>query len=138
MKGAVLAVALLCTGFGPFGTRAAPVTRDARPEPAAAPRDPLPPAVFFYLAYEAYHRFITPIDGPRCQHYPTCSAYAILSVEHDGVVLGLLRTVTRLLNDGRSSILRSMPRIRIHGHLRFDDPVDAVVLPHPLPQVHGG
>ena len=137
MKRAVLLLALLCTGFGPFGTPAAPVTRDARPEHAARAGHRLPPAQFFWSAFEFYHYVISPIDGPRCSHYPTCSLYAIESVQRDGVVLGLMRTIDRLLNDGRSSLLRSLPMIVVDGKLRFDDPVDAVVLPHPLPQEHG-
>ena len=45
----------------------------------------------------AYQRWISPSRPRRCRYEPTCSAYAIESVERFGVVRGLLLAAWRLL-----------------------------------------
>ena len=35
-----------------------------------------------------YQRFISPITPPSCRFYPTCSSYALTSVERFGVLRG--------------------------------------------------
>jgi len=36
----------------------------------------------------AYRYFLSPFLGSNCRYYPTCSAYAIESIEKHGVFLG--------------------------------------------------
>ena len=45
----------------------------------------------------AYQRWISPSRPRRCRYEPTCSAYAIESIERRGVVRGLLMGTWRLL-----------------------------------------
>jgi putative membrane protein insertion efficiency factor len=40
------------------------------------------------LCIRFYQRFISPITPPSCRYYPTCSSYALTSVERFGVLRG--------------------------------------------------
>jgi len=44
-----------------------------------------------------YQRLISPLFGPRCKYYPTCSAYAVDAIRSYGVVRGLVLAGWRLL-----------------------------------------
>jgi uncharacterized protein len=43
-----------------------------------------------------YRRFVSPLLGPRCRFYPSCSAYALEAVELHGAVRGSWLAVRRL------------------------------------------
>lgn len=43
-----------------------------------------------------YRRFISPLLGPRCRFYPSCSAYALEAVQVHGAVRGSWLAVRRL------------------------------------------
>jgi hypothetical protein len=105
----------LVLAFGPFGSERHPVTRDA--VAAGAPAESRG-SDFFEVAYEVYRGWITPIDGPRCAHRPTCSRYGLLAVRRYGGV-GLLLTIDRLMRGEESSSLR---RLRFDG-AHFLDPL---------------
>ena len=45
----------------------------------------------------AYQKFISPAFAPRCKYYPSCSQYAIDALREYGLVVGLVKTVWRLL-----------------------------------------
>lgn len=44
-----------------------------------------------------YQRKISPLFGPRCRFYPTCSQYAVEAVERFGAFKGSLLAVSRLM-----------------------------------------
>ena len=44
-----------------------------------------------------YSRFISPALPPRCRYYPSCSAYAVGSIERFGILRGLVLAVWRVL-----------------------------------------
>jgi putative membrane protein insertion efficiency factor len=44
-----------------------------------------------------YQWFISPLLGPRCRFYPTCSHYAIEALQQHGVLYGTWLTIRRLL-----------------------------------------
>jgi len=44
-----------------------------------------------------WRAFISPLYPPSCRYYPTCSEYAILSVEKHGTLKGLARAIWRVL-----------------------------------------
>lgn len=44
-----------------------------------------------------YQKFISPLYPASCRYYPSCSNYAILSVEKYGVIKGLLKAIWRVL-----------------------------------------
>jgi uncharacterized protein len=45
----------------------------------------------------AYQRLISPLLGPRCRYYPSCSEYAVQSVGRFGILRGTVLAVWRLL-----------------------------------------
>nr|WP_238348688.1 membrane protein insertion efficiency factor YidD [Ornithinimicrobium pratense] len=44
-----------------------------------------------------YQRIISPIFGPVCGYYPSCSAYGVTALERHGLVRGLALTAWRVL-----------------------------------------
>ena len=44
-----------------------------------------------------YRKFISPIKPPTCRFYPTCSQYAVESLEKYGIILGTYKAVIRIL-----------------------------------------
>lgn len=62
---------------------------------AAEPRSLLTvPLVWLIRLYQAT---ISPIFGPVCGYYPSCSAYGVTALERHGLVRGSLLTVWRVL-----------------------------------------
>ena len=49
------------------------------------------------LPVRVYQRAISPLLGPRCKYYPTCSAYAVQAVEEYGILRGSLLASWRVL-----------------------------------------
>lgn len=45
----------------------------------------------------AYQRFISPLLGPRCRFYPTCSQYAVEAIERYGPVKGVWLALRRIV-----------------------------------------
>ncbi|HHP50361.1 MAG TPA: membrane protein insertion efficiency factor YidD [Moorella mulderi] len=43
-----------------------------------------------------YQKWISPLWGPRCRFYPTCSQYALEAVTKYGVAKGLLLCILRI------------------------------------------
>lgn len=77
------------------------------------------------LAFKFYSNHLTKVDGPRCEHRPTCSRYGIESMRKHGFVVGSWLTIDRLLRSGRSSSLRSLPLKEFHGGLPYyHDPIE--------------
>ena len=48
-------------------------------------------------AIRFYQKKISPLFGPRCRYYPTCSQYAVEAVERFGAIKGSFLAVSRLL-----------------------------------------
>lgn len=46
------------------------------------------PARFALLLIQGYRRFISPAFPPSCRFTPTCSAYALTSIERYGLIRG--------------------------------------------------
>ena len=44
-----------------------------------------------------YQKKISPLFGPRCRYYPTCSQYAVEAVERFGAFKGSILAIFRLL-----------------------------------------
>ncbi len=104
----------------PFGSARHPVTREVS-SAAPARREP-PTGDFLGVAYGFYRTVVTPIDGPRCSHRPTCSAYAREAVSRHGLV-GLWLAYDRLLRGVHSSAVRQLPVAVQHGRIVFLDPL---------------
>ncbi|MBI2380406.1 MAG: membrane protein insertion efficiency factor YidD [Gammaproteobacteria bacterium] len=44
----------------------------------------------------AYRRFLSPLLGPRCRFFPSCSVYALTAIERFGLVRGSYLAAHRL------------------------------------------
>lgn len=44
-----------------------------------------------------YQYLISPFIKPCCRFYPSCSQYALLAIEHHGVIKGLWLAICRIL-----------------------------------------
>jgi len=51
----------------------------------------------FIVLIKAYKRFISPFLSPSCRFNPTCSSYAIESLEKYGLLKGIILTIKRIL-----------------------------------------
>lgn len=51
----------------------------------------------FIYSVRFYQRFISPLKGPTCRFYPTCSQYSIEAIKKYGALKGGYLTVRRLL-----------------------------------------
>jgi hypothetical protein len=80
-------------------------------------------ASFLGTAHGFYRSVLTPIDGPRCAHRPTCSVYSREALERYGLVVGVWLTYDRLLRDARSSSVRLLPVHLEGGRLVYLDPL---------------
>jgi putative membrane protein insertion efficiency factor len=45
---------------------------------------------------KVYQQWISPMFGPRCKYYPSCSSYAVTAIETFGVK-GIAMSIWRLL-----------------------------------------
>ena len=52
-------------------------------------------ALMFFIRF--YQRRISPLFGPKCRYYPTCSQYALEALEEWGAFRGMLLTIRRLM-----------------------------------------
>jgi hypothetical protein len=75
------------------------------------------------LAALVYANFLTKVDGPRCQHLPTCSRFASQAVARHGA-LGILMGLDRVIQPPESSSLRTLPEIHAFGGVRHYDPLE--------------
>lgn len=139
-------VAVLCAvPFGPTGNARHPVVGPVAPIPGSGPEPVLsraPEEVALsdvkpagqlrsrggsnplYVSFLVYKNFLTQVDGSRCQHYPTCSAYGVQAVGRYNV-LGVLMTMDRLWAGGNSSSARTYRLVYGIGPTpRFYDPIE--------------
>jgi len=49
------------------------------------------------LPIRVYQRLISPMFGPHCKYYPSCSEYAVQAVQRYGILRGLVLAGWRLL-----------------------------------------
>jgi len=44
-----------------------------------------------------YQRFISPLKGPSCRFYPSCSTYTLQAVEKHGLLKGFFLSLRRII-----------------------------------------
>jgi uncharacterized protein len=69
------------------------VTSTAQHDPSERPTAA---ARVLVLLLTGYRRFISPLLGPRCRFYPSCSAYALEAVQVHGALRGTWLAARRL------------------------------------------
>ncbi|MEI6806122.1 MAG: membrane protein insertion efficiency factor YidD [Myxococcaceae bacterium] len=57
---------------------------------------PLPKKIAVFLI-RSYQRLISPLIGPRCRFYPTCSEYGKMAFEKHNFAFACFLTIKRLL-----------------------------------------
>jgi uncharacterized protein len=55
------------------------------------------PSTLLLAPLRLYRRFVSPALPARCKYHPTCSAYAVQSIERFGILRGSVLAVWRLL-----------------------------------------
>ena len=55
------------------------------------------PSLLLMLLVRAYQLLVSPLLGPSCRFYPSCSAYGLEALRVHGAVRGTWLTVRRLL-----------------------------------------
>jgi putative membrane protein insertion efficiency factor len=60
------------------------------------PAPPSPLGQLLALAIRGYRVAISPLLGPSCRFYPSCSAYALEAIERHGALRGLCLAIARL------------------------------------------
>ena len=68
-----------------------------------------------------FQDYISPIDGPRSNFYPTSSQYALEAIERYGVFTGIALGCDRLMRENREDWVYEV--IDKHGNMRKYDPV---------------
>jgi len=76
-----------------------------------------------------YRRRISPLFGPRCRYYPTCSAYAVRAVREHGALRGAVLAGWRLLrcnplSGGGVDDVPARFALHVHPHDRWPTPGD--------------
>ena len=54
------------------------------------------PRLVLVAVIRAYQLVISPLTGPSCRYYPSCSSYALVAVQRHGAVRGGWLAVRRL------------------------------------------
>ena len=49
------------------------------------------------LPLRGYQRVVSPLLGPRCRYYPSCSEYAVRAIERFGILRGSLLAGWRIV-----------------------------------------
>ncbi len=49
------------------------------------------------IPIKAYRLVLSPLLGPSCRFYPTCSSYAIEALKKHGIIRGIWLTIKRLI-----------------------------------------
>jgi putative membrane protein insertion efficiency factor len=69
-----------------------------------------------------YQRWISPLIGPRCKYYPSCSEYAVQAIGRYGILRGSVLATWRLLrcnpfSHGGYDPVSEQTLFRRHAHI---------------------
>jgi len=72
----------------------------------------------FIVLIKFYQWFISPLIGPRCRFYPTCSHYALEALQNHGVLCGSWLAIKRILccHPANSGGVDPVPKCGCHCH----------------------
>lgn len=128
--GAAFSTSARADDFEPWDLPKAPALKSSptlQMRAAVLPRGETVPSIqttAFWLSFKFYQQVISPIDGPRCAHRPTCSLYAIQAMRKHPFV-GPFMALDRLWRSGESSAIRRLTIITGgEGQLYYRDPLE--------------
>lgn len=105
-------------------SRRAPVLPDGAPTSLAGAAGPQR-SQMLELAFRLYSRHLSRVDGPRCEHRPSCSRYSVEAMRKHGFIAGAWLSIDRLLRGGDSSSLKQLPLKEFHeGNRYYHDPIE--------------
>lgn len=81
-------------------------------------------ADLFFLSYQVWTQLLSRIDGPRCAHLPSCSAFSHQAIRRYGFVLGGWMAINRLIRGARSSALHTLRQLALQGGVFFIDTLE--------------
>lgn len=76
----------------------------------------------FIVLIKGFQRYVSPVDGDRCNMYPTCSTYGLHAFRKHGAFKGIVLTADRLLHEYDEAAFA--PLIMKSGKARYYDPVE--------------
>ncbi len=79
------------------------------------------PAYLLIQGVEIFSKYISPVDGDRCQMHPTCAAYSLQVIKKHGFFIGLMMTAGRIIHENNETDYA--PLIKVRNKYRFYDPV---------------
>jgi len=79
------------------GMKGPPARPPARSMAASEGADSSSPQRLLLSGIRFFQQWISPIDGPRCNFSPTCSAFGYQAVQSHGFLLGVMATADRLM-----------------------------------------
>lgn len=106
-------------------SKRSPALADGAPDTWRADALPGQRSQMVELAFRLYSQHLSRVDGPRCEHRPSCSRYSVEAIRKHGFVAGAWLSIDRLLRAGNSSSLRQLPIKEFHeGNRYYHDPVE--------------
>jgi len=79
------------------GMKGPPALPQAQPAAASEPAASHPPRQILLSGIRFFQKWISPIDGPRCNFSPTCSTFGYQALHDHDVLLGVMATADRLM-----------------------------------------
>ena len=89
------------------------------------------PALLLVGVIRVYQVVISPMTGPTCKYYPSCSQYAVIAIRTHGALRGTGLALWRILRcnpwslGGVDDVPPARPRTRRHRHGADDDAASA-------------
>jgi putative component of membrane protein insertase Oxa1/YidC/SpoIIIJ protein YidD len=78
----------------------------------------------FYFAFRVWSELLTKIDGRRCAHRPSCSAFANIAIRRYGIPVGVWMSLCRLMRGARSSSIRGLVPVAGAGGVYLIDRIE--------------
>jgi uncharacterized protein len=71
-----------------------------------------------------FQRTLSPLDGPKCPHYPTCSEFARQAINKYGPLFGVLMAANRLTREYPGMLSSGDYPLVLYGMVRAYDPIE--------------
>jgi putative component of membrane protein insertase Oxa1/YidC/SpoIIIJ protein YidD len=78
----------------------------------------------FYFAFRVWAELLTKIDGRRCAHRPSCSAFAYRAIQRYKVPVGIWMALCRLMRGAESSSIRGLVPVAAPGGVYLIDRIE--------------